>query len=158
MQNNEDFLNLILAHKGIIYKASSIYTDSREDREDLYQEIVLQLWKSFDNFRGEAKITTYMYRVAMNTAIGFLNKSKRQHHIIRTVTLPDLQEEIAVETKEQSQRLHRAIGHLNVIEKGIVFLFLEGKSYHEIGVITGFTENNVGTRMTRIKTKLKDII
>jgi RNA polymerase sigma-70 factor (ECF subfamily) len=158
MQHNEVFLNLILAHKGLIYKASRIYTDSREDQEDLYQEIVLQLWKSFENFRGEAKITTYMYRVAMNTAIGFLNKSKRQQHIVRKVTLPDLQEEVDVASKERSQRLHGAISQLNVIEKGIVFLFLEGNSYSEIGIITGFTENNVGTRMSRIKSKLKEII
>ena len=123
MENNEAFLNLILAHKGLIYKASSIYTDSREDREDLYQEIVLQLWKSFKNFRGEAKMSTYMYRIAMNTAIGFLNQSKRQGHITRTVVLPDILEEVDPVYKEQSQRLQQAIKQLSVMEKGIVFCF-----------------------------------
>ncbi|EDM43957.1 putative RNA polymerase sigma factor [unidentified eubacterium SCB49] len=158
METNEAFLNLIMAHKGVIYKASRIYTNNREDQEDLYQEIVIQLWKSYENYRGEAKMSTYMYRVAMNTAIGFLNKSKKQSHINRAISLPDLQEDVDTKSREQSQRLHAAINQLSVVEKGIVFLFLEGKSYREIGVITGFTENNIGTRMTRIKKKLKAII
>ena len=78
MQKEAVFTNLIREHQGLLYKVTSIYTDNKEDQEDLFQEVVFQLWKYFDSFRNDAKITTWMYRVAMNTSITFIKKIKRR--------------------------------------------------------------------------------
>lgn len=157
MASETEFTGLIREHQGLLFKVASVYTNSTLDRDDLFQEIVYQLWKSFDSFRGESKITTWMYRVGMNTAISHLKKSKRS-----AVTLPlsaaidlgvtaldDLQE-------ERLKLLHQYIQQLNTLEKGLMLLLLEGKNYHEIAEITGLTSSNVGTRISRIKKKLKN--
>ena len=158
MQSTEQFTSLILEHKALIYKVSRIYVDNREDQKDLYQEIVYQLWKSFGNFKGNSKVSTWMYRVAMNTAIAFLNKSKKKRSVITNIDFPDLEEECSSEIEKQTQQLYSAIKQLTIVERGVVLLYLEGKNYREISEITGFTESNVGTRMLRIKQKLKKIV
>lgn len=159
MQDTQEFVNLILKHQGLIYKITRVYVDDSEDQKDLYQEIVFQLFTSIKNFRGTAKISTWMYRVAMNTAIAYLNKSKRQKHTTTTsFELPDIVDDTSLVMEERSAHLYTAIKRLTIIERGIIVLFLEGKSYKEIGHITGFTESNIGTRMGRIKKKLKEII
>jgi RNA polymerase sigma-70 factor (ECF subfamily) len=156
MASETEFTALIQEHQGLLFKVASVYTNSTLDRDDLFQEIVYQLWKSFDSFRGESKITTWMYRVGMNTAISHLKKSKRS-----TVTLP-LTDAINLSAsgldelqEERLKLLHRYIQQLNTLEKGLMLLLLEGKSYQEIAEITGLTSSNVGTRISRIKKKLK---
>jgi RNA polymerase sigma-70 factor (ECF subfamily) len=99
-----------------------------------------------------------MYRVALNTAIAFLHQKKKRQHTTSSFELPEIIDDSSLEKEEQSKYLYRAIKQLSVVERGIVFLFLEGKSYREIATITGFTESNVGTRMLRIKKKLKELI
>jgi RNA polymerase sigma factor (sigma-70 family) len=158
MHKTPDFVNLILSHQGLIYKITRVYVDDAEDQKDLYQEIVFQLFKSIKNFKGNAKISTWMYRLAMNTAIAYLNKSKRQKHSITSFELPDIPDDTSAVMEERSNHLYTAIKKLTVIERGIIVLFLEGKNYREIGEITGFSESNVGTRMGRIKQKLKELI
>jgi len=144
-------------NKGIIHKVCNVYCNNAEEKKDMMQEITLQLWKAFPSFREEAKFTTWMYRVAFNTAITNIRKSKRhpiiealseqQHDVIEREDIPQLDEEI--------NRLYRAIARLNDIEKGIILLYLEKKSYSEIGEITGLSEKNVSVKIVRIKAKLK---
>ena len=159
MASETAFTKLIQEHQGLLIKIASVYTNTTPDREDLFQEIVYQLWKCFDSFRGESKITTWMYRVGMNTAITHLKKSKRQ------TTITTLAEGVAMAMpsddsiyEERLAILHLYIQKLNQLEKGLMLLVLEGKSYSEIAEITGLSASNVGTRISRIKKKLKNNI
>lgn len=158
MQDKQQFASIIIEHKALIYKVSRVYVDDFEDQKDLYQEIVYQLWKSFGNFKGTSKISTWMYRVAMNTAIAFLNKSKKSRSVFSTIDFPDIATENNTEIEEQTQQLYQAIQKLSIIERGIILLYLENKSYKEIAEITGYSESNIGTRMSRIKQKLKKLV
>ncbi|MGI9551835.1 MAG: RNA polymerase sigma factor, partial [Aurantibacter sp.] len=126
------------------------------DQQDLYQDIVYQLWKSYDTFRGEAKISTWMYRIALNTALTRLKKKKRQGHSVSIdQVILEQTENYDPEFEERLRMLYQQIGQLNVLEKGIMLLLLEGKKYEEIAEITGLSASNVGTRISRIKQKLK---
>ncbi|MBL0358873.1 MAG: sigma-70 family RNA polymerase sigma factor [Chitinophagaceae bacterium] len=159
MHSREVFIGIIQENESLIYKVAKLYTNSREDEEDLYQEIVYQLWKSFPAFRAEARLSTWMYRIALNTAIAHLNKAKRKGNHLpidegllnRTDSTDNLKE-------EQAKILYDRIKQLDTIEKAIILLYLEGKSYEEIASITGFTATNVGTRLARIKQKIKSQI
>ncbi len=135
----------------------NIYCDDQDDRDDLFQEIVAQLWKSYASFREESKFTTWMYRVALNTAITTFKKAKRRPDQNR-LTYDNFQvkdENYDAETEEEIRNLHRAVTQLTGIEKSIVLLFLENKKYEEIAEITGITQNYVRVKMNRIKKKLK---
>ncbi|MDB5142697.1 MAG: polymerase subunit sigma-70 [Mucilaginibacter sp.] len=155
MQSKTEFIEIIQKNAGLIYKVTKVYTNSKEDEQDLYQDIVYQLWKSFGSFRNDAKISTWMYRIALNTAIAHLNKEKRKgdHVLIDKILLnkADITDTLAT---ERSEILFAQIKKLNEIEKGIILLYLEGKTYDEIAIITGFTATNVGTRLGRIKQKI----
>lgn len=156
MKKKEHFIKAIKEHEGLIYKVTLLYTDSLQDREDLYQEIIFQLWKSYDSFNEFSKLSTWMYRVAMNTAIYNLKKNNRK---IGTTTIDPIVERIA-DLKDNSEEeklklLNDQIQKLNLLEKGIILLYLEGKSHDEIAEIIGITKSNVGTKISRIKQKLK---
>lgn len=153
----KEFLKIIKENQGIIHKVCNIYCDDQEDRNDLFQEIVAQLWKSFPTFREESKFTTWMYRVALNTAITTFKKTKRRPDQNR-LTYENFQvkdENYDSETEEEIKTLHRAVAQLTGVEKSIVLLFLENKKYEEIAEITGITQNYVRVKMNRIKKKLK---
>lgn len=153
----KEFLQTIKANQGIIHKVCNIYCDDQDDRDDLFQEIVAQLWKSYASFREESKFTTWMYRVALNTAITTFKKTKRRPDQNR-LTYDNFQvkdENYDAETEEEIKTLHRAVAQLTGIEKSIVLLFLENKKYEEIAEITGITQNYVRVKMNRIKKKLK---
>jgi len=150
------FVNTIKENEGIIYKIARMYTNSPDDVNDLYQDIVYQLWKYFDTFKGDSKISTWVYRVAMNTSITQWRKEKRkgykidiEHLFLKEVDNYDS------EFDERLKLVYQHIRELNAIEKGLMLLLLEGKKYNEIAEITGFTATNVGTRISRIKQKLK---
>lgn len=135
----------------------NIYCDDQDDRNDLFQEIVAQLWKSFPSFREESKFSTWMYRVALNTAITSFKKTKRRPDQNR-LTFENLQikdEHYDAETEDEIKNLHKAVAQLTGVEKSIVLLFLENKKYEEIAEITGITQNYVRVKMNRIKKKLK---
>ncbi|NER11285.1 RNA polymerase sigma-70 factor, ECF subfamily [Muriicola jejuensis] len=156
MPEQEEFVRIIKENQGLIYKVAALYTEQKQDRNDLYQEIVFQLWKSFESFRAEAKISTWMYRIALNTAIGQLNKRKRRGREVGLEVLPQLVADHSSEILEERVKLlHSEIQNLNILEKGIILLLLEGKKYEEIAEITGLSATNVGTRISRIKEKLK---
>jgi len=159
MQKQQHFVKLIKENEGIIFKITLVYAFNEEDQKDLYQEIVYQLWKSFDSFRGEAKVSTWMYRIALNTSITHLKKEKKKgDRVSIDVVLMNKIDQIDTMLDDRIQILYAHIKKLNSIEKGIVLLYLEGKNYEEIGAITGFTKSNVGTRLNRIKQKLKSQI
>jgi len=153
----KEFLEIIQRNQGIVHKVCSFYCDSEDDRKDLFQEIVAQLWKSFPSFRKESKFSTWMYRVALNTAITSFKKTKRRPDqgklAYENLQVPD--ESYDQETEDNIKLLHKAIGRLTGIEKSIILLFLENKKYEEIAEITGITQNYVRVKMNRIKKKLK---
>jgi RNA polymerase sigma-70 factor (ECF subfamily) len=153
----KEFLQIITENQGIIHKVCSIYCDLEEDRRDLFQEILAQLWKSYPTFRSESKFTTWMYRVALNTAITSFKKDKRQPDKtgISSENMQLVEEMYDVRTEEQIRMLNRAVAQLSGIEKSIILLFLEDKKYEEIAEITGITQNYVRVKMNRIKKKLK---
>lgn len=151
-----EFIAIIKENEGIIYKITKIYTDQYVDQQDLYQEIVYQLWKSFDNFKGNSKISTWIYRVALNTALTYI-KRKTKH--LKPIPINDeifqSEDESNSFMEERLSLLYGQIRKLNEGERAIIFLLLEGKKYKEIAEITGFTLSNVATQISRIKQKLK---
>lgn len=156
MSKEYEFTRIIKENEGVIFKITTIYTNNYEDQKDLYQEIVYQLWKSYNSFKGNSKISTWMYRVGLNTAITRLKKEKRRgnqieiHDVIMRQT-----EQYDIEFEEQLKKLYAHIHDLNELDKGLILLLLEGKKYEEIAVITGLSPSNVGTRISRVKQKLK---
>jgi RNA polymerase sigma-70 factor, ECF subfamily len=153
----KEFLQIITENQGIIHKVCSIYCDLEEDRRDLFQEILVQLWKSYPSFRSESKFTTWMYRVALNTAITSFKKDKRQPDKsgVSYENLQMAEELYDSATEDQIKMLNKAVSNLTGIEKSIILLFLEDKKYEEIAEITGITQNYVRVKMNRIKKKLK---
>ncbi len=162
MQKRElekQFEKQIKENELLIYKVCSIYAYTTADKQDLFQEIVIQLWKAFPKFKGESKWSTWMYRVAINTAITGLRKEK---HFIQSFEPNMLPTEISDSTtykakEEQFQQLYAAIEQLNEIEKAIVMLYLEEKSYEEMEEILGITSGNLRVKMNRIKEKLRQL-
>lgn len=159
MHTKEDFVQHIKENEGIIYKVARLYTNSTEDQKDVYQEIVYQLWQSYPSFKTNSKISTWMYRVALNTAISHLKKEKRKGTRVSIDNfLLNKIDEVDTVMEERITLLYAHIKKLSIIEKGIILLHLEGKNYDEIAAITGFTKTNIGTRLGRIKQKLKSQI
>lgn len=152
------FLQTIEDNKAIIYKVALLYTSSVEDRKDLIQEIILQLWKSFEQFANRAAISTWLYRVAMNTAFHYIKYHERLQQRALAGELALLQQEVEGQKQEMLQEVLTAIQALNALDKGLVLLYLEEKSHQEIAHIMGISTSNVGTRLQRAKQKLKTII
>lgn len=137
-----------------------MYTNDPHSHNDLFQEITIQLWKAYPKFRGDSKFSTWMYRVALNTAITLFRKSKRT---IRTQNIDDVSffikaEEYDDEEERHLRLMYKAIKELNDIDKALVFLYLENQSYREISDTLGISEVNARVKINRVKTKLKNII
>lgn len=156
MPSEKEFVQLMHDNQRIVHKVCNLYMDRHADREDLFQEITLQAWKAYPQFRGDARFSTWLYRVALNTAITFFRKEKRQPDIYTTETIPERKEEDTDPIEEQVRLMYTAIGDLSQIEKALVMLYLEDYSYQEIGDMMGITPNHVAVKMNRIKTKLKE--
>jgi RNA polymerase sigma-70 factor, ECF subfamily len=155
----KNFINLINEHQGLIHKVCIMYENDQDARNDLFQEIVLQLWKSFPTFRGEAKITTWMYRIALNTAISGFRKQTRH---IKTEDLREVHMNISDawgdDQEENFQRLQWAIRQLTEIERAMIMMALEEIPYDEIAETVGITQNNVRVRMNRIREKIRKLM
>ena len=155
-----EFILLLEEHQNIIHKICRLYTSDADSHKDLFQEISIQLWKAFPNFRGDSKFSTWAYRVALNTAISLYRKQTR------TVDTSDIEmsihkirfEEYNDEEEEQIKLLYKAVKQLNDIEKALVYMYLEDKDYTEIAETLGISEVNARVKMNRIKTKLKKIV
>jgi len=158
-EKEQEFLKRIESHKGILYKVSKMYMDNHDDQQDLFQEIVCQLWKSYDSFRNESQFSTWMYRVAVNTAIVFLKKEKRKvdKYEIASENIKDDEGDSHIK-ESQIDLFYKAVQKLEKIDKAIIFYQLEGFSHKEIGENLGISEGNARVKLNRAKEKLKEII
>ena len=151
-----DFKN----NQGIIHKICRIYTTESDAHKDLFQEITIQLWKNYSKFRGDSKFSTWMYRVALNTAISLYRKSSKR---IKTEDYSDIEYKIqSVEYDDnqelQLKALYAAIHQLNDIDKALIFLYLEDKPFKEISITLGISDINARVKMNRAKEKLRTIL
>lgn len=148
-----DFLKLVYQYKSLIYKVCRFYSKDIIEIEDLYQEIVMNLWKSYPSFRNEAKISTWLYRIALNTAITYIRKEKIKTEMIEIT--PTMRDSLAeMEQNEMIAKLYFLVNQLSKIDRSIIFLYLEEKSHAEIATIIGCSVSNVGTKIQRIKEKM----
>ncbi|MFC5411853.1 RNA polymerase sigma factor [Larkinella bovis] len=155
----QEFVTLLNRHPGILYKVCSLYGKTPDDRNDLFQEIVLQLWKAYPVFKKESTFTTWMYRIALNTAISNYRKVARKPQTVSfselDLQIPDLHDNA---TDEQSSLLYDAIEQLSAVEKAVIMLYLDDKSYDDMAAIIGISTSNVGVKLNRIKAKLEKLI
>jgi RNA polymerase sigma-70 factor (ECF subfamily) len=152
----DEFLEILSNYQGILHKVNLIYFRNKADREDNLQEIIYQLWKSFPGLQNRNSIGSWIYAVSINTSISRLKKESRieyREKLPESVDKFDLIEELSF--SETSRRLLQAIYNLNEIDKSIMLLYLEEKSYDEIAEILGISKSNVGVRINRAKEALK---
>jgi RNA polymerase sigma-70 factor (ECF subfamily) len=157
-ETEKEFERHIRENEPLIHKVCRMYAYTEADRQDLFQEIVIQLWQSFSRFRGEAKFSTWMYRVAINTAITGLRKKKDFITSTEPESLPHLEEDLSADVEEEKLRnMYDAIGKLNGIEKAVVMLYMEDRSYEEMEEILGINEGTLRVKMNRIREKLRQL-
>ncbi|MGF1926100.1 MAG: RNA polymerase sigma factor [Bacteroidia bacterium] len=155
--SEREFLSMIQDNQRTIHKVCQIYRDSPEDREDLFQEVIFQLWRSYPSFRGGSKSSTWLYRIALNTAMASFRKNKP--NITLAEYLPDVQfEDINYEGNERQEKLLKSIRQLSEPDRALIALYLDELSYQEIAGILGISENNVGVKLNRIKIRLQKLI
>ncbi len=155
-----DFYNTsILPFAGIIIKLCRAYTNSQEDFEDYYQEVCLQIWRSKDNFREESQWSTWVYRISLNVCLTLLKKNKNNsQHFVSDALAAEETEDSYTFSDESLNLLYAAIRKLSEIDRAVIMLYLEEKSYQEIADIIGTNPNNIGVRVKRIKIRLKKIL
>ena len=158
-EQQQEFIKQLNENQRIIHKICKIYMDNPSDHEDLFQEIVIQLWKAYPNFRGEAKFSTWAYRIGLHTALALFRKRKRDVPADSMEILPEIK--IAEENDDQTaqiQVMYDAIHQLSDVEKALIMMYLDDKPYREISEILGITEGNARVKMNRAKEKLKTLI
>jgi RNA polymerase sigma-70 factor (ECF subfamily) len=154
---NDTFHQIIEQHKGILFKIAKTYCQNEEDRQDLLQEMMIQIWKSLHKYNNTFAITTWLYRICLNVAISFYRKSLTRQHL----TIPLVAELTSISNEENNEKqgqlslLEKFISELNDLDKALILLYLEDKSHTEISEIMGLSVSNVGTKLGRIKEKLK---
>ena len=159
-QLEESFVKQLEENQNIVHKICRLYTHDQDSHNDLFQEVTIQLWRAFPKFRGDSKFSTWMYRVAFNTAISLYRKSKRT---VQTSPIYDNLKELEFQDYDEThdkqlELLYTAIQSLNDIEKALALLYLEDKNYKEIALTLGISEVNARVKMNRTKTKLKNIL
>ena len=154
-----EFIGIVREYERIIYKVCTFYVSDESPMADLYQEVVLNLWKGFPKFRKECTVSTWIYRVSLNTCISGFRKENRRATIIPLSSLSEemLPAEESPDLEENINEMYRLINRLTPLEKAIILLILEEKSYREIADITGLTVSNVATKLKRTKEKLKEM-
>jgi RNA polymerase sigma-70 factor (ECF subfamily) len=154
------FITELENNQNIVHKVCTLYTNDKDAHKDLFQEITIQLWKAYPKFRGDSKFSTWMYRVALNTAITLYRKSKKRVRTLdyESVIFKIKADEYDATEEEQLKLMYKAVKQLNDIDKALVFLYLEDKNYSEISETLGISEVNARVKMNRIKTKLKTIL
>ncbi len=151
--NQKEFLSLIDEYQKIIHKVCSMYTDNRIDHEDLFQEILTQLWIGYGRFNGQSKLSTWIYRVSLYTSISYIKKVIKDREGLKELVI---EEPSSIKTEESDEELMKlAIKKLERADKAFILLYLEDKSYKEMSEILGISESNVGVKLNRIKKKLK---
>ncbi len=158
--SEQEFVSQLMEHQNILHKICRLYTYNEDEHKDLFQEMTIQLWKAYPNFRGEAKFSTWAYRVSLNTAITLFRKKTKT---VNTTSLDHLMfqfksDEYNTEEEEQLKLMYKAVHQLSDIDKALVYMYLEDKDYNEISETLGITEVNARVKMNRIKKKLKEIL
>jgi RNA polymerase sigma-70 factor (ECF subfamily) len=159
-RQTDQFLDILEKNIGIIIKIARAYSSTLHDKEDLINDITLELWKSFGRFKGDSKISTWIYRIALNTSMNYKRKKEKD----RLFFLDDLKQIenlswlIEQADSSQSEILYQCIDELNKLNKAIILLYLDGNSHDEISDITGISNTNVGTRISRIKEQIKNLV
>ena len=154
--SEKEFAQLVREHKTTIYTVCYMFSKDKEEVEDLFQEVLIALWRGFNGFRGECNIRSWIYRVSLNTCISAERKKRRRADSVRL----DMNINLFSDTDEdsrQSQMLRKRIGKLGVFDRAIILLWLENLSYEEIGAIVGITAKNVSVRLVRIREQLKNM-
>lgn len=152
--HTETFIASISDNERLIHKVCSMYATDAEEKKDLFQEIVLQAWTAYGRFKGDAAFSTWLYRIALNTAINYQRKAKKDT-VYNDAVIPELPDNVSQEEEEQYKTMYRLIGNLPRMERALIMLYMDDYSYHQIAEIMGISTTNVGTRIGRIKEKLK---
>ena len=156
----QEFLEKIEKHKGVIFKISKMYMDNFDDQKDLFQEITFQVWKAYSSFEGNSAFSTWLYRVALNTAIVFLKSEKRRSFIkndeVENIEL--VADDYDDDQEKKLAKMYKAIQQLNEIDKALIFYYLQDYSGREIAENMGITEVNARVKLNRAKEKLKQLI
>ena len=154
---DEQFVELVNRHQPVIHKVCRMYADSPEDRQDLLQDVLFQLWRSYPSFQGKSKFSTWMYRIALNTAITRLRKETRkaEHVELDAGAIAASTPAMTPGAGEQLEALYRLIRKLSRVDRALVMLYLEDLSYREMSEILGLSESNIGVKLNRIKARLQ---
>ncbi|WP_029906904.1 RNA polymerase sigma factor [Prevotella sp. 10(H)] len=160
-RNKEEFLDILENNIGIIIKISGAYAQIKQDREDLINDIIFELWKSYTSFQGNSKISTWIYRVTLNISMNYKRKNIKKPVFSSLNELKQNDISIWLQTGQydfsELEILYNCIDKLNEMNKAIILLYLDGNSYDEISEITGITKTNVGTRINRIKEEIRNL-
>ncbi|NKB67966.1 MAG: sigma-70 family RNA polymerase sigma factor [Candidatus Latescibacteria bacterium] len=157
--SSDFYQSSILPYAAIIIKICRAYTNTQEDFEDYYQEVCLQIWRSRDNFHDRSEWSTWIYRLSLNVCLTLLKKKKNKHQNFASDYLPAVAtQENSAFADEEINRLYDAIRQLSEVDRGVILLYLEEKSYREIAEITGTNPNNIGVRIKRIKERLRRLL
>jgi RNA polymerase sigma-70 factor (ECF subfamily) len=155
---HEQFISLLETNLGIILKISKAYTNTAQDREDLVNDIAYQMWKAYPNFKGKSKISTWMYRIALNTAMNYRKNTRKQRDFLKdSVGFYADEPSNESDSDPQVELLYECIAELDEFSKAIILLYLDGYRHDEIAEITGISKSNVGTRISRIKEQLRNL-
>lgn len=152
----EEFLKILDRHQAILHKICRLYRDTEADREDLFQEILYHLWKAYPSFQGKSKISTWIYRIALNTALATFRRN--QPTLLFSAELPPRKMNATAEVDEQLEQMLKAMKKLKEVDRAILSLYLDDMTYEQIAQIIGITSSNVGARLHRIKSKLKSLL
>lgn len=147
-QIQEEYMRLIQENEGIIHKVIGLYIEFEEDKQDLYQEVLFQGWKSFQRFRGESSFSTWLYKVALNTVLNFVKKRKQKKEINPIVKDPQ------TEGKEDYELIYQIVRSFNEIDRMLISLHLDGYKNKEIAEISGMTQNHINVKIFRLKGKI----
>ena len=150
----QEFSRMVRENKSTIYTVCYMFSNDADEVSDLFQETLINLWKGFESFRNESKLSTWIYRVAMNTCISADRKKRRQGSKVPLSMNINLYDDEDHETK-QVRQLHERIQRLDLVDRALVMMWLEGMSYEEIADVVGISVKNVGVKLVRIKEKLK---
>ena len=157
--SSDFYTTYILPYASIIIKICRAYTNTQEDFEDYYQEVCLQIWRSNHNFKEQSEWSTWVYKISLNVCLTLLKKKKNNlQHFASDYLPPEATEENGAFANESLNQLYNAIRQLSEIDRGVILLYLEEKTYHEIAEIIGTNPNNIGVRIKRIKERLKKLL
>lgn len=154
--SEKEFAKIVRENKTTIYTVCYMFSDDREEVEDLFQEVLIALWQGLESFRGESALRSWIYRISLNTCISADRKKRRRADSVRLDMKIDLFADTNDDTR-QVQMLRSRIGKLGVFDRAIILLWLENLSYEEIGAIVGISAKNVSVRLVRIREQLKNM-